>query len=127
MPQCGSTRLRPPRRHAPHARPLTCFTLTAIAFLPAPSVTAQEPPSAIEYQVKAAFLYNFAKFVDWPPETFKRQEAPFVVGVLGNDPFSEVLIISGDPLTPVRSAPSMTARVKTAPSIVAPRRFPPER
>ena len=36
-----------------------------------------------EYHVKAAFLYNFAKFVDWPQQTFKTPQDPIVIGVLG--------------------------------------------
>ncbi|MBZ5610579.1 MAG: YfiR family protein [Acidobacteriia bacterium] len=36
-----------------------------------------------EYHVKAAFLYNFAKFVEWPPQTFKTPQDPIVIGVLG--------------------------------------------
>jgi hypothetical protein len=47
--------------------------------------------SANEYQVKAAFLYNFAKFVEWSPEAFSNGSAVFVVGVLGDDPFGNVL------------------------------------
>jgi len=89
MTQCGPTRLRPPRRHPPCVRTLACAVLAAVAL--APTAAAQEPAAAIEYQVKAAFLYNFAKFVDWPPETFARQDALFVVGVLGNESFSVVL------------------------------------
>src|SRR5438552_4517064 len=44
-------------------------------------------PALTEYDVKAAFLYNFAKFVEWPPEAFKNSENAFVVGILGEDPF----------------------------------------
>jgi len=39
-----------------------------------------------EYSVKAAFLYNFAKFVEWPPEALGGG-SPVVLGVLGDDPF----------------------------------------
>jgi hypothetical protein len=39
-----------------------------------------------EYQVKAAFLMNFAKFVDWPPAAFPNDQAPFVLGIVGEDP-----------------------------------------
>ena len=42
-----------------------------------------------EYEVKAAFLYNFAKFVKWPEDG--RLGATFVFGVLGEDPFGPVL------------------------------------
>jgi hypothetical protein len=43
--------------------------------------------SAGEYQVKAAFLFNFAKFVEWPPNAFPRPDAPLQICVLGQDPF----------------------------------------
>ncbi len=44
-----------------------------------------------EYQVKAAFLYNFAKFVEWPSETFKTSHDPILVCVLGPNPFGGAL------------------------------------
>jgi hypothetical protein len=44
-----------------------------------------------EYQVKAAFLYNFAKFVEWPEEAFSSPDAPLVIAVLGEDPFGTLL------------------------------------
>ena len=47
-------------------------------------VRAQTPD---EYQVKAAFLYNFVKFVEWPVEAFGDNRAPVVIGVVGDDPF----------------------------------------
>ena len=47
--------------------------------------------SSNEYQVKAAFLYNFAKFVDWPGDAFGNTNAPLVIGVIGDDPFGGAL------------------------------------
>jgi hypothetical protein len=47
--------------------------------------------SAREAQVKAAFLYNFAQFTEWPPEAFAQPDSPLVIGVLGEDPFGEAL------------------------------------
>lgn len=44
-----------------------------------------------EYQVKAAFLYNFAKFIDWPPNAFSDPKQPLSVCVYGHDPFDKVL------------------------------------
>jgi hypothetical protein len=44
-----------------------------------------------EYQVKAAFLYNFAKFVEWPADSFKTAKAPILVCVLGHNPFGSGL------------------------------------
>ena len=43
--------------------------------------------SSKEYQVKAAFLYNFSQFVDWPPEAFPQAQTPLVIGIIGDDPF----------------------------------------
>lgn len=50
---------------------------------------AQEP--APEYQIKAAFLFNFAKFVDWPPPAFPQTDSPIVIGVLGKNVFGHYL------------------------------------
>ena len=44
-----------------------------------------------EYQVKAAFLYNFAKFVDWPAEAFGGSNGTLIIGVVGDDPFGGAL------------------------------------
>jgi len=44
-----------------------------------------------EYQIKAAYLYYFSTFVDWPPETFSRTGDALVIGVLGVDPFGAIL------------------------------------
>lgn len=42
---------------------------------------------AKEYQVKAAFLYNFTKFVEWPPEHFRDATRPITIAVFGRNPF----------------------------------------
>jgi hypothetical protein len=49
---------------------------------------AQEPDEA---QVKAAFLFNFVKFVEWPAGAFYDDAAPIVVGVVGDDPSSSAI------------------------------------
>jgi hypothetical protein len=46
---------------------------------------------ASEAQVKAAFLFNFAKYVDWPPSAFSNATAPLTIGVMGTDPFGDFL------------------------------------
>jgi YfiR/HmsC-like len=46
---------------------------------------------ASEYQLKAAFVYNFAKFIQWPPKTYAGPESPFSICILGSDPFGEVI------------------------------------
>src|SRR5690606_16999269 len=44
-----------------------------------------------EYQVKAAFIYNFTGFVEWPDSVFASPKAPLVIGVYGKNPFSNYL------------------------------------
>lgn len=50
-----------------------------------------QAPSATEYQVKAAYLYNFAKFVEWPPASFPSESGAFHICVYGPDPFGKEL------------------------------------
>src|SRR6202790_2674826 len=59
----------------------------------APEAVAQAPeaPVSSEYLIKAGFIYNFAKFVEWPSATFAQPDSPIVIGVLGTDPFGNVL------------------------------------
>lgn len=47
--------------------------------------------TATEAQVKAVFLYNFTNFIDWPASAFESPDAPFVIGIIGRDPFGSVL------------------------------------
>lgn len=54
------------------------------------ALTAQSKV-ATEYEIKAAFLYNFAKFVEWPPSAFTDPKQPLGVCVFGRDPFGHVL------------------------------------
>ncbi len=44
-----------------------------------------------EYQVKAAFLFSFAHFIEWPPPCFPDADTPITIGILGEDPFGNVL------------------------------------
>jgi len=65
------------------------FRHAALAvMLAAPGLCLAQPS---EYQVKAVFLYNFGQFVEWPRETFDTPQAPFVICVLGEDPFGKTL------------------------------------
>jgi hypothetical protein len=54
----------------------------------APRAFAEQPS---EYEIKAAFLYNFAKFVTWPASKFADDDSPIVIGILGKDPFGDVI------------------------------------
>jgi hypothetical protein len=75
-------------------RPLrTWLPLLAAAFLSFgySGIEAAEPRPSREFQIKAAFLYNFAQFVDWPEESFESPESPLIIAVLGEDPFGSFL------------------------------------
>jgi len=48
---------------------------------------AAQAQSATEYQVKAAFLFNFARFVEWPADAFPSPDTPLQICVFGPDPF----------------------------------------
>lgn len=56
-----------------------------------PLTSTVQAQSSSEYQVKAAFLYNFATFVDWPGDAFGNSNAPLVIGAIGEDPFGGAL------------------------------------
>ena len=54
----------------------------------APESIAQTSDSSdsSEYLIKAGFIYNFAKFVEWPAEVYASPTAPVVIGVVGESP-----------------------------------------
>ena len=89
--------LRGPRRKARSRgirsvwRQSTALVLAALlSSACAPVDRAQaEPPG--EYQLKAAFLFNFAKFIDWPATSFSSPQSPFIVCILGTDPFGHAM------------------------------------
>jgi uncharacterized protein DUF4154 len=64
--------------------------LLAAAYCALSAGAAWSAPAA-EYQVKAAYLFNFGQFVEWPKNAFPSADAPFVIGILGEDPFGSVL------------------------------------
>ena len=47
--------------------------------------------SSEEYRLKLAFLYNFAKFVEWPAASFPGPQAPLNICIMGRDPFDSEL------------------------------------
>ncbi len=68
---------------------LLLAALASAHSMSAPNAHAQE--TLPEYQVKAAYLFNFLKFVEFPSESFDDPLAPFVIGVVGDDPFGNAL------------------------------------
>ena len=114
-----------PKREASLARTIQPFMplratrmlcLSLVWLLAVSSGRAQES-APTEYQLKAAFLLNFAKFVEWPPAAFAQPTSPIVLGILGENPFGDALertiqdkTINNRPLVikPFRSAADAT-------------------
>lgn len=78
------------------------IVLAAMLSLLSPLWSTESGEDRLEYQVKAAFLFNFLKFVEWPPAA---NDVPWVIGILGHDPFDGVLeetvrskIVNGHPV-----------------------------
>jgi hypothetical protein len=94
------------------ARLVAALALGAVAASAGARAAEAEKPG--EYEVKSAFLYHFARLTDWPPAALPAGE-PFVIAVIGRDPFGETLdrvlagqTVQGHPLV-VRRAPALDA------------------
>jgi hypothetical protein len=69
---------------------LTVLTLIICSILPIPQLAgAQQSPS--EYEVKAAYLFNFGRFIEWSDKSMPAKEGAFEICVLGQDPFGATL------------------------------------
>ena len=82
-----------------------------------PSALSQKPAqqgSPAEYDVKAAFLLNFTRFVDWPQTPTERAASAFSICILGDDPFGDSLnrIVSGES---IKGRPLRVKRIRKWP------------
>lgn len=59
--------------------------------LPAKALASSPLSPVSEYQAKAAFLFNFAMFANWPKESFSDEKSPLIIGVLGTDTVEDAL------------------------------------
>lgn len=78
------------------SRRLSCRLIWSIALVCAASLFSAsglqgQQAKASEYEIKAAYLLNFAKFVEWPADISKSKAEPFIICILGKDPFGAVL------------------------------------
>jgi hypothetical protein len=64
-----------------------CALLAGQALAVEPSHAAE-----VEYEVKAAFIHNFTKFIDWPGDTFETEDSPIRIGILGQGPINGPLM-----------------------------------
>jgi hypothetical protein len=72
----------------------------------------------VEYPIKLAFLYNFAKFVEWPSDSYRDAGAPLEICIVGQDPFSpdgerelRTKTVGGHPVEVLTLKPTDTLRV----------------
>ena len=79
--------LRPRRRLQRSPLGLLAFALCALL----PRGLAAQATVSREYQIKAAFLFNFGQFVTWTVGGLPPMDQPFVICVLGEDPFGTTL------------------------------------
>ncbi len=75
------------RRQATRRWPLRWAVLAAVVLFTAEDACATTP----EFQVKAAYLFNFARYVEWPPDAFRAPNAPLIIAIVGDDPFGSTL------------------------------------
>ena len=75
----------------PRAGPFIAGLALCLSFLAAPVVSYSEKPQMQEYEVKAAFLFNFAKLTEWPGDAFRLHDKNFEMCILGDDPFGRSL------------------------------------
>jgi hypothetical protein len=82
---------RPTRNRRSLWRMVILCVLSTVLFCD--QAVSKRPTSAgaIEYDVKAAFLLNFTKYVDWPPTAFSAPDSPLTICILGTDPFGRVM------------------------------------
>ena len=60
--------------------------------------SAHAADGLLEYEVKAVFLLNFTKFIEWPAAAFELPDSPITICVLGEDPFGATLdqVVNGE-------------------------------
>ena len=71
--------------------PLALFVIALAALVATASAAAQQQDNALEYAVKANYLYKFGPFVRWPDNAFASPTSPFTICILGRDPFGAQL------------------------------------
>jgi uncharacterized protein DUF4154 len=70
---------------------ITLVVLTALFHAGGARSVAAQSAATSEYEVKAAFLFHFAQFVDWPDGAFQEADSPLVYCTIGADPFRGAL------------------------------------
>jgi YfiR/HmsC-like len=88
----------PAPRHGPLWRVILMLVLL-MGHMPAQAAASDSAEQqSLEYKVKAAFLLNFTKFIEWPASEASHSGSPFNICILGSDPFGLALdqIVQGE-------------------------------
>jgi len=70
---------------------LACLLLLALIGLWSPQAQAVDSPDIIERRIKAAYLYKFGGYVEWPQQVFASPSSPLTIGVIGADALADEL------------------------------------
>ena len=71
---------------------LLAISMLLLALISCPGkASCGESPKPTEYEVKAAYIYNFTKYVEWPSGSFQGRSKTIRVCVIGDDPFGSSL------------------------------------
>ena len=84
-----------------HSRRRLALASRLAALVLSPATSGSEPARVgrtHEYDLKAVFLFQFARFVTWPAGSFRDENTPIIIGVLGEDPFGPALdeVVAGE-------------------------------
>jgi YfiR/HmsC-like len=115
MQNCDTSRAKPAGLPRLRRRAWLGVLALFIALLCAPApVGGSDAAAMLEYKLKAGYLFNFAKFVEWPTNVVPAANSPMIVGVLADDPAAPVIeqhlqgkIAGGHPLT-VKLLPNLS-------------------
>src|SRR5438552_15538347 len=73
------------------ARIAVAGALFAALLGPIAATEPKQPEAKGEYALKAVFLYNFCRFIEWPKSAFASPNEPIIIGIIGDDPFGPLL------------------------------------
>jgi hypothetical protein len=73
-------------------RALRLILLAVYALVSAETLAKAQAQPLSASEIKAGFLFNFTKFVEWPPDAFADGGVPIVLGIVGDNPVTDLLI-----------------------------------
>ena len=113
----GEARALASERTSPGAKGVAIVAVIAALSIAATGLGATARGGVTEeYDLKAAFLFNFAQFVDWPADAFATATTPITIAVLGDDPFGAKLdaLVAGET---IRRRPLVVRRYRSVEQI----------